>query len=77
MTKNIYATLSTLAQEVCNANGYDTNDKILEAVRELKITCRQDWDIPREVYSRWPLSKFFEEMVRQHKLDPIVLNDAD
>jgi hypothetical protein len=71
MIKNIYESLTPLAKEVATANGWLTNEKILEKVRELRITARQDWDIPRNVYARWPISKYFEQIVKQHKLDPI------
>lgn len=69
--QKIYNQLTPKAKKIADCNRWFSDEDLTRIVKELKITCRLDWDIPRSQYVKWKPSRFIEEIEHDNKRNPI------
>jgi len=74
--EKLYNQLTLEARKVADINGWFSDKKIKEVVKDMKITARQDWDIPASTYAKWKPSDFFMAMVDDNRRNPIHGSDS-
>jgi len=66
-----YNKLTPKAKVIADHNRWFSDDNINRMVKELRITCRLNWGIPRSRYQKWKPSRFLEQIERENKRNPI------
>ena len=66
-----YNKLTPKAKKIADYNRWFSDENIHRMVKELRICCRLDWDIPRTRYQKWTPSRFLEQIEKENKKRPI------
>lgn len=66
-----YNKLTLKAKVIADHNRWFSDEDIHRMVKELRISCRLNWDIPRSVYQKWKPSRFLEQIEIENKKNPI------
>lgn len=69
--EKLYNKLTLDARKVADINGWFSDKKIKEVVKDMKITARHEWGIPASTYAKWKPSDFFMAMVDDQRRNPI------
>lgn len=67
----MYEKLSEKSKLFAKSNNFLTDDQLTKFQKELRITMRLDYDVKREVYSKWTLSELIEAYIDNSSNDKI------